>query len=100
MKKLLFGVTLCIMSLSFAGCAKNASAPVPSPSPVADSSEKVGTTTKSGKVSKVGNSFLLQSGNQSIGLDSYSIDLSAYVDQQVTVSGQYSGDTLFVTTVQ
>jgi hypothetical protein len=100
MKKLLFGVWLCMMSLVFAGCGKTASAPVTSPSPAAGTSEKVGTTTKSGKVAKVGNSFLLQSGNQSIGLDSYSIDLSGYVGQQVTVSGQYSGDTLFVTTVQ
>lgn len=63
--------------------------------------EKSGTTTKTGKISLVGERFYLQeAGSTPKEIDSYVVDLNKYVDQTVTVSGQYSGDTLFVGSVK
>ncbi len=59
--------------------------------------EKIGNTTLTGKITKVGNKyFITVSGKQPQDLDSYSMKLGQYVGQTVTVTGQYSGDTLFV----
>lgn len=63
--------------------------------------EKVGDTTLTGKITKVGDKyFITVSGKQPQDLDSYSVDLSQYVGKTVTVTGQYSGDTLFVGKVE
>ncbi len=63
--------------------------------------EKVGTTTKTGTVSKTGGRFYLQEmGQTPKEIDSYTVELDAYVGENVTVSGQYSGDTLFVGSVE
>lgn len=62
---------------------------------------KQGDTTKTGKISKIGEKYFLQeSGKQPMEIDSYAVDLSGYVGQAVSVTGQYSGDTLFVGSVQ
>jgi hypothetical protein len=59
--------------------------------------QKSGTTTKVGMLSKSGNRFFLkEGGSKAIEVDSYEIDLNTYIGQTVTVTGQYSGDTLFV----
>ena len=59
--------------------------------------KKVGNTTLTGKITKAGDKyFITVSGKQPQDLDSYSVDLSQYVGKTVTVTGQYSGDTLFV----
>ena len=61
---------------------------------------KQGTTTKTGKIIKLGGTFYIQEvGKQPAGIDSYKIDLSQYLNQTVTITGQYSGDTLFVGSV-
>ncbi len=63
--------------------------------------EKSGTTTKTGKITGSAGKFYLQESNQiPKEIDSYVVDLNEYVDQTVTVSGQYSGDTLFVGSVE
>mgnify|MGYP000901814224 FL=1 len=62
--------------------------------------QKVGTTTKTGTISVSNNIFYLQEAGQTPKeIDSYTVDLGQYVGQSVTVSGQYSGDTLFVGSV-
>jgi hypothetical protein len=64
-------------------------------------SGKVGTTTKMGMISSDGSRFYLtEAGAAPQEVDSMMVDLSAYVGQTVTVSGQYSGDTLFVGSVE
>lgn len=63
--------------------------------------QKVGTTTKTGTISSSGGVFYLQEAGQPLKeIDSYTVELSEYVGQKVTVSGQYSGDTLFVGTIE
>lgn len=59
--------------------------------------EKSGDTTKTGVISEAGGSYFLQeAGDTPRVVESYSVDLSQYVGQTVTVTGQYSGDTLFI----
>lgn len=63
--------------------------------------EKVGDTTLKGMISKVGeNYFITVAGQTPKEIDSYAIKLDTYVGQTVTVTGQYSGDTLFVGKVE
>jgi uncharacterized protein (UPF0333 family) len=63
--------------------------------------EKSGTTTKVGKITGSDGKFYLQEAGQiAKEIESYVVDLSVYVGQTVTVSGQYSGDTLFVGSVK
>ncbi len=62
-----------------------------------DTTQKSGTTTKTGKISKAGSKyFLTVSGQQPQEIDSYGVDLSAFVGKSATVTGQFSGETLFV----
>lgn len=64
-------------------------------------SQKVGTTTKTGIISTTNNVFYLQEAGQTPKeVDSYTVELGDYVGQSVTVSGQYSGDTLFIGSVE
>ncbi len=63
--------------------------------------EKSGTTTKTGKITESQGMFYLQEAGQTPKeVDSYVVDLNGYVGKTVTVSGQYSGDTLFIGSVK
>lgn len=63
--------------------------------------EKSGTTTKVGKITSSDGKFYLQEAGQvAKEIESYVVDLSVYVGKTVTVSGQYSGDTLFIGSVK
>lgn len=63
--------------------------------------QKVGTTTKTGVISNNNNVFYLQEvGQTPKEIDSYTVELGDYVGETVTVSGQYSGDTLFVGSIE
>lgn len=63
--------------------------------------EKKGDTTVTGKISASGENYLITvAGQAPKGLDSYKVDLKEYVGKTVTVTGQYSGDTLFVSKVE
>jgi hypothetical protein len=70
--------------------------------PAAPAAEvKKGDTTKTGTISKIGEKYFLQeSGQQPAEVDSYAVDLAQYVGKKVTVTGQYSGDTLFIGKVE
>lgn len=91
MKKI-YGLTICLFLL--AGCAKSTT---PNTTVVP---EKAVNTTLSGAVSKTGGKFFIQpTGKPTTELDSYTVKLDQYVGKKVSVTGQYSGTTLFVDTV-
>lgn len=63
--------------------------------------QKKGDTTLSGTLTKTGDQFTLTAPGQSPKtLDSYKIDLNQYAGKKVKVTGQYSGDTLFVSLIE
>ncbi len=101
MKINIFLTVLLITGTVFLSGCTQSSAPVDTSgasqegAPAAD--QKSGDTIKKGVISQNGGSFFLQeTGSQPELIESYSVDLSEYVGQTVTVTGQYSGDTLFV----
>lgn len=107
MKIAFAGISLVLMTLAFAGCGRQLPAQSTqdttqsgadvSPSPVV----KVGKTTKTGQVIQLGGKYnLQQAGQLPIAIDSYSVNLSTYVGKTVTITGEYSGDTLFVGAIQ
>ena len=66
-----------------------------------DATTKQGDTTLTGKITQSGEVFSLTDGDgKQTEVDSYKIDLSEYVDQEVTIVGQYSGETLFIGEIQ
>lgn len=59
--------------------------------------QKSGDTTKTGKISEISDKYYLQEvGGIPEQIESLSVDLGMYVGQTITVTGQFSGDTLFV----
>ena len=58
---------------------------------------KTGEASLRGSIYEANGKFYLNSARQSpVELDSYSLDLSQYAGQEVNLTGQYSGDKLFV----
>lgn len=101
MKKLLLLSVLVLSGFVFAGCGKQQNQQPAATRGPATSTEKVGDTTKTGVISfSDGRYFLAEAGQTPKEIDSYAVDLSQYVGQTVTVTGQYSGDTLFVGSIQ
>lgn len=101
MKKtvVVFG-SLAMMALMLGGCSSSSSGDSSSTTSTS-TTQKSGTTTKTGKIVKLGKKYGIQeAGKQPAEIDTYSLDLSQYEGKTVTVSGQYSGDTLFVTKVE
>ena len=79
------------------GClqAKQGTTPPSTTEPAAE------TTTLTGTISQSGSTFVLSGAGQApVQLESYSVELSDYVGQSVSVTGMYSGDTLFVDEVE
>jgi hypothetical protein len=105
-KKTLITLTTIVgAALVFAGCAKNnSSSATSSPASAngaAAADQKTGTTSRTGKVIKVGEKYFLEKpGTESLEIDSYTLDLANYMGKTVTVTGQYSGNTLFVGSIQ
>ena len=63
--------------------------------------QKSGDTTKTGVITSVNGTFFLQEQGSSPELvESYAVELSEYVGKTVTATGQYSGDTLFIGSVE
>ena len=104
MKKITLTSMVLIAALVFGGCTEKTTQPASGGSvggnkasgvPAAD--EKSGDTIKTGVISQVGTAyFLAEAGQSPKEIESYVVDLAEYVGQTVTVTGQYSGDTLFV----
>jgi PBP1b-binding outer membrane lipoprotein LpoB len=98
MKKTFFIITLFSVVLLSACSVQQ---PQPSSSTTPAQNQKVGDSVKTGKLLKLGEKYAIQeTGKQPADVDSYSIDLSGYVGQKVQVTGQYSGDTLFISKVE
>lgn len=100
-KYLLTGVVIGGILLS--GCIPQ-SDPETAPSQTGDTpaiEEKKGDTTKTGVLVKQGEKYYLKlaSGAQEE-IESYAVDFEQYLNAEVTVIGQYSGDTLFVGQIQ
>ncbi len=99
MKKIIFASVLVVgASLIFSGCARKQQTMQGTDQTVPVSRQKkVGNTTKTGKIVKIGNDYYIKElGHEPATIDSYDVDLGSYVGQTVTITGQYSGDTLFV----
>jgi len=98
MKKVFLSAVLLGSAILFAGCGQQTTT---KQEVQRSANEKVGDTTKTGTISTVdGKYFLTEAGQVPKEIDSYAIDLAAYVGQKVTVTGQYSGDTLFVGNIE
>lgn len=98
MKKVIivFLTIAALIGLGMVALSRLKNTPTSSPT-----SQKVGTTTKTGVISSNGGVFYLQEAGQTPKeIESYTVELSEYVGQNVTVSGQYSGDTLFVGSIE
>jgi hypothetical protein len=95
-KLFLLCITLC--SLLIGGCGVSPTNQVASPSP-SSSTTKSGTTSVTGVLKVTGKTAVLTSKQGAIGLDSYSVDFAQYDSQTVTVTGKYSGDTLYVSSI-
>lgn len=102
-------LAIIVTILLFVGAGYYFVATHSNPNPETDRSEvvnqpqsKTGKTTKTGIVTKVsGKYFLSELGSQqTLPIDSYSLDLEQYVGKDVTVTGEYSGDELFVSEVE
>lgn len=88
---------LIIASVMLTGCASSLSSTVGS-SPTVQ--QKAVNTTLTGTITKAGGKFYISSvGQATKELDSYTVKLDDYVGKKVSVTGQYSGITLFVDTV-
>lgn len=109
LNKLLVICLLFLGSVVLSACTKNDEKRLNSTSegmksstgivPAAD--QKSGDTTKTGTLTESnGKYFLQEPGGQPEMIESYVVDLSQYVGSSVTVTGQYSGDTLFVGEIQ
>ncbi|MEN8253117.1 MAG: hypothetical protein ABFQ62_01935 [Patescibacteria group bacterium] len=101
MKKIIIFSTLVFLIFGFSACTGDKASKSSSSSTSSEAVEKSGETTKTGKIIQAGGTYFLESSDgQRQKLDSYSVDLSAYVNSTVTVIGQFSGDDLFVGSVK
>jgi hypothetical protein len=107
MKKYLTLFLVMILAMTFSACFdQNKASQKANPSqggaagvPAAD--QKSGTTTKVGTITQAGGKFFLtEIGDSPKEIESYAVPLGDYVGQTATVTGQYSGDTLFVGSVE
>lgn len=101
-KLLLLGLVITT-SVSFAACMPGSDVSntnnLDGSTPAA--TEKQGETAKTGMITELnGVYYINQAGQVSEMIESLAVDLSQYVGQEVTVVGQYSGDTLFVGRVE
>lgn len=91
-RKIIILSALLVTSLLFGGCL------VAKP---ADLSTESPDVTLSGTLVQAGTRFSLNiSGKPPIELDSRQVNLTDYAGKTVTVTGQYSGTTLFVSKIQ
>lgn len=100
MKATLLAVVLGT-SLVLAGCTATQSTTAPTGSAGQDqpnaAEKKVGDTVMTGTISQVGEKyFITVAGQTPKEIESYLVKLSDYVGKTATITGQYSGDTLFV----
>ena len=94
--RLYTATALVVGSIFLAGCMAGTT-PAPSTGTTPGIEEKQGDTTKTGVLVKQGEKYYIKlpSGMMEE-VDTYAVTFSEYENSTVTVTGQYSGDTLFV----
>jgi hypothetical protein len=90
--KLLVVISLLVGSLFLGGCSLVAKQ--------ADVATETPTTRIMGPVTSAGNLFYISVGTDNTEITSRKIDLKQYVGKTVTVTGEFSGTTLFVDEVK
>ena len=100
MKKYILAL-LVVSSLTLAACTQTqtqeGSSGNSETGSVPAAEDKSGETTKSGMLVKQGEKYYIKAANGKMEeVESYSVDFSEFENQSVRVTGQYSGDTLFV----
>lgn len=91
---------LLVSSLILSGCAATPSSQTETQTSPSTESEKSGFTTQTGKLTvKTKSTALLQTTTGSVELESYEIDFTPYGGKTVSVTGKFSGDTLFASSV-
>ncbi len=92
-KYLLLIISFFIFTLFFSSCTKQKNQD--------NYLEKNQEITLTGKVTKVGTAFLITTATGKVQeLESYTVQFDDLVGQTVTVVGEFSGDTLYVTQVE
>ena len=88
MKKIaIFG--LLGLGLVMGGCGQAA--------PTTETKMTENVVEKTGELkTKVGDEYVFQSGGELINVTSSKIDLDAYMGKKITISGMYSGSTLYI----
>lgn len=96
MSKTILFLSLLFSSIFLMGCTLTDTTK-PTSAPTGGVEQKQGDTIITGKISGTAGAYFIQeSGKNPQSIDSYSVDLGQYVGQVATITGQYSGDTLFV----
>lgn len=94
MKHTFIGLTL-VSSIFFTGCLPQSSDTSNSEESTSDA--RVGETTLTGEISASGNvAVLTTEDGEAVTIESYAFELLDYVGKKVEVTGEYSGNTLFV----
>jgi len=90
-------IVLIMSGLVLGGCVKTESTTsTDSETQVPAAEEKSGDTVKSGMLVKQGTKYYIKSPAGIMDeVESYAVNFSEYENKSVTVTGQYSGDTLF-----
>ncbi len=100
-KNITFPIVVSLLVLSgllFSGCTNQDSAVKTDDS--SGFEQKNTTITITGKLTKSGNLYLVTDGSGvAHDVETYSADFDSYLGKTVTVSGQYSGNTLFVSEI-
>lgn len=102
MKKLAISMSVLLASsFIFVGCGTTTSSASPAPLNQPGTTQKSGNTTKTGTITQIGEKFYIsQQGKQPMEIDSNTVDLKQYLGKTVTITGQFSGDTLYVGKVE
>ncbi len=88
-------------TILFVGCTSSAKPAQPQDEPVGVTTQKKGDTTLSGKLTNKGGKYFLERvGQAPQEVNSYGVDLSVYTNKNVTITGQFSGDTLYAGKVE
>ncbi len=86
-----------ITTLFFGGCSLLSQS---TQAPTVSQKKNINTTLE-GTIVQAATGFAIQTGNPNpTRIDSYEVPIQQYLQQNVRVTGQYSGDTLFVDTIE
>lgn len=96
-----FSAVALTATVVLSGCTSSSPATSPEDQAPGMTTEKQGDTTLTGKLVKLNDKYYLQlSGKPQQEVDSYNIELADYEGKTVTITGQFSGDTLFAGKVE